>query len=278
MNMDEAVDAFADLDLFPDAAMRWALDEWDTTAPLCRALLRDYADGTDLSERTERALTIVVHLLGEKEDTASFPALCRLAMDAERVNSVFGDDGMTTSLPAILVSTFDGDRSALHRLVETPTVDEYLRADALLVLAFLARTRRFPEAEMYQYLAGLPDRLAAEQAHVWFGWVRAVSALGFAGLSGEVEQAFRRDLIDPEIMGVEHFWSDLREAQEDPHGTSGRVWDGIGPLGRAMDWLEPPSDETEAPEPLRNPLRHVGRNDPCPCGSGKKYKKCCLVA
>jgi SEC-C motif len=21
---------------------------------------------------------------------------------------------------------------------------------------------------------------------------------------------------------------------------------------------------------------NVGRNDPCPCGSGKKYKKCCL--
>jgi hypothetical protein len=25
-----------------------------------------------------------------------------------------------------------------------------------------------------------------------------------------------------------------------------------------------------------NPYRDVGRNDPCPCGSGKKYKKCCL--
>jgi tetratricopeptide (TPR) repeat protein len=23
--------------------------------------------------------------------------------------------------------------------------------------------------------------------------------------------------------------------------------------------------------------RKVGRNDPCPCGSGKKYKKCCLA-
>ena len=22
--------------------------------------------------------------------------------------------------------------------------------------------------------------------------------------------------------------------------------------------------------------RKPGRNDPCPCGSGKKYKKCCL--
>ena len=22
--------------------------------------------------------------------------------------------------------------------------------------------------------------------------------------------------------------------------------------------------------------KKIGRNDPCPCGSGKKYKKCCL--
>jgi uncharacterized protein YecA (UPF0149 family) len=39
-------------------------------------------------------------------------------------------------------------------------------------------------------------------------------------------------------------------------------------------------DVTPAPityaEPVRNPLRNVGRNDPCPCGSGKKFKKCCL--
>ncbi len=27
-------------------------------------------------------------------------------------------------------------------------------------------------------------------------------------------------------------------------------------------------------EPVRNPLKDVGRNDPCPCGSQKKYKKC----
>lgn len=27
-------------------------------------------------------------------------------------------------------------------------------------------------------------------------------------------------------------------------------------------------------EPVRNPLKDVGRNDPCPCGSGAKFKKC----
>lgn len=27
---------------------------------------------------------------------------------------------------------------------------------------------------------------------------------------------------------------------------------------------------------IRHPAMAAGRNDPCPCGSGKKYKKCCL--
>jgi|GEM_PF-52549 SEC-C motif domain protein len=31
------------------------------------------------------------------------------------------------------------------------------------------------------------------------------------------------------------------------------------------------------PAPLRSAHPKVGRNDPCPCGSGKKYKRCCLV-
>jgi len=28
-------------------------------------------------------------------------------------------------------------------------------------------------------------------------------------------------------------------------------------------------------EPVRREGQKVGRNDPCPCGSGKKYKRCC---
>jgi preprotein translocase subunit SecA len=29
-------------------------------------------------------------------------------------------------------------------------------------------------------------------------------------------------------------------------------------------------------EPIRNRGQRVGRNDPCPCGSGKKFKVCCM--
>jgi len=34
-------------------------------------------------------------------------------------------------------------------------------------------------------------------------------------------------------------------------------------------------DEEQAARPVHNEGPQTGRNDPCPCGSGKKYKKCC---
>ena len=49
--------------------------------------------------------------------------------------------------------------------------------------------------------------------------------------------------------------------------------------GRLFDRVEQPiteqPEEVHVVEPIRAGPR-VGRNDPCPCGSGKKYKKCCL--
>jgi hypothetical protein len=42
-----------------------------------------------------------------------------------------------------------------------------------------------------------------------------------------------------------------------------------------------PGRDPDAPAPKASPVRadgpRVGRNDPCPCGSGKKYKKCCAL-
>ena len=35
------------------------------------------------------------------------------------------------------------------------------------------------------------------------------------------------------------------------------------------------SDESTKKGPYRRKNAKIGRNDPCPCGSGKKYKHCC---
>lgn len=41
-------------------------------------------------------------------------------------------------------------------------------------------------------------------------------------------------------------------------------------------WYFITGDKVSAP-PVRRATEKVGRNDPCPCGSGKKYKKCCAA-
>ena len=49
---------------------------------------------------------------------------------------------------------------------------------------------------------------------------------------------------------------------------------------KIADWVvilneSPCQLPTGATDPRIVPRKKVGRNEPCPCGSGKKYKKCC---
>mgnify|MGYP000982980630 CR=1 FL=1 len=41
------------------------------------------------------------------------------------------------------------------------------------------------------------------------------------------------------------------------------------------DETDPDGDDGEAAPAAAPAKKEAGRNDPCPCGSGKKYKKCC---
>ncbi|MBA2482805.1 MAG: SEC-C domain-containing protein [Planctomycetes bacterium] len=56
----------------------------------------------------------------------------------------------------------------------------------------------------------------------------------------------------------------------------GRIGNGLV-LGRYVGALRQAYLEASAatPAPFQRPGAKIGRNDPCPCGSGKKYKKCC---
>ena len=51
---------------------------------------------------------------------------------------------------------------------------------------------------------------------------------------------------------------------------------GLGLAGMPDELGVPPDDELQpSAVSVRRRMPKVGRNDPCPCGSGKKYKKCC---
>jgi uncharacterized protein len=143
---------------------------------------------------------------------------------------------------------------------------------------------------------------------VWHGWVQCVSALGLEELTPEVRRLFDRGLIDTAWFTYADFEADLKLTLDDPDRMAGLAAKKLAPLGSAIDALaelnghydpakseedwdtrpapgRPPAQtqiqtQTQAQWPRgggdRNPWRNIGRNDPCPCGSGKKFKKCCL--
>jgi uncharacterized protein YecA (UPF0149 family) len=41
--------------------------------------------------------------------------------------------------------------------------------------------------------------------------------------------------------------------------------------------VEPENLHKNAQQPYRRSAPKIGRNEPCPCGSGRKYERCCLL-
>jgi uncharacterized protein len=128
-----------------------------------------------------------------------------------------------------------------------------------------------PEAfEPLFYERKLEDRTIVVVDEWCEGYERGVRLTGDEWNEGGPEIA---DLLAPirsftEVTGWRaHDLADSREVD--------RLRDSIAPNVRAIHarWLAMRSD-TQSPERRSRP--RVGRNDPCPCGSGRKYKRCCL--
>jgi preprotein translocase subunit SecA len=98
------------------------------------------------------------------------------------------------------------------------------------------------------------------------------------GLRGYAQQ-------DPLIVykkeGFELFQDMIFRIKEETLGILFRIQisepDRIDDLSRKQDqkMIFSSGDETEKKKPAKRTQKKVGRNAPCPCGSGKKYKKCC---
>ncbi|MBU1726771.1 MAG: SEC-C domain-containing protein [Candidatus Omnitrophica bacterium] len=85
--------------------------------------------------------------------------------------------------------------------------------------------------------------------------IQAARPERFQGVFSSVPQ----ELVHPEVAKFE-------PPQEE------QVVMGEAPFGGANVASIPPKFEQK---PFQASQEKIGRNDPCPCGSGKKYKKCC---
>ncbi len=77
------------------------------------------------------------------------------------------------------------------------------------------------------------------------------------------------------IFGTEGGWEKLKAFNEN---ETENIRSAITPNIREIYgyWLTYREQDMPAHLPVKRNEPRIGRNDPCPCGSGKKYKKCCL--
>jgi preprotein translocase subunit SecA len=79
---------------------------------------------------------------------------------------------------------------------------------------------------------------------------------------------FRMEQLDEGFVGST--WIDSQATHESRESTGVQV----GMDDDQQQAIENSEASGAKPEPIRNMEPTVGRNDPCPCGSGKKYKNC----
>ena len=238
------------------------------------------------------ALFFIFHLLGEwREKSAYWPLAVFLRLPPDVLDSILGD-AITMTSHRVMAAVFDGDPEPLYEIIRDPEADEYVRAKMLQTVAMLTRRGELPRDATAAFLRDCFSQLEPRKdCYVWSGWIDAVAWLGLAELKPMVQQAFQRESIDPEWLTFKEFEEDLQyqvdhpEAEPlNPDGDLTLFGDTIEELS-GWDAFKPKTRTGNQPEwgpaslgmPVRDPQRNVGRNDPCPCGSGKKFKKCCLT-
>ena len=118
--------------------------------------------------------------------------------------------------------------------------------------------------------------------------------LGLSELKVLVKRAFDRGFIDPTFRRFADFENDLRRGLKQPgeplvpdDNEFELFGDTVEELSRwhcftqrddedEEEWRQLAELDRILSEPHHNPFKGIGRNHPCPCGSGKKFKKCCL--
>jgi hypothetical protein len=179
---------------------------------------------------------------------------------------------------------------AARAMCEDRDLDWYIRANAVDVI--VAGARQQGDAAFEQALDWLAV-IAADESEDW----ELRMSCGDSLL--DFPRARHRPLLDElaaqqEVGLGAHFRSDdieqayVEARDEGEWERFGNPWEFYDPAAiehRQQRWLEEDAradgeaDEDPFYEPEPPFVRAVpkpGRNDPCPCGSGKKYKKCCL--
>jgi len=194
---------------------------------------------------------------------------------AQRLNQHFG-------------SEFDGkqfedkEREAVEKSVMDGVLELYDAKEQMIGAEEMRRVERF-------LLLNILDAKWKDHLYAMDALKAGISLRSYAQVDPKTE--YKKEGFDKFQMllqsiseGVTSFIFKLKVEREDEEKLSGR-WSsgetvreemsGFGSQRQGMNQAIQASGKGGAVQPIRRKTPKVGRNDPCPCGSGKKFKKCC---
>jgi hypothetical protein len=275
---------------FPQASLQELLDRATESAPALLDILRDPAQVyEDILYYEEGAPYLAMLLLAKMRDQRLFPLLVRLLQyqdpQSDDPHADFNeawDDFILDEGARIFASVFNGDLQALLDLARQDGLPIEVKATVVDCLGMLHFLGKIPRADFIAMLLDLQDHAFAKLEKGSL----AHFCLAMAAVDFQIEEL--RPWLETEVLywpvhdvtrkDVEDgFALSPTEAMEQYRNTpfNQLIED---PIAIARRWWTPraEADDEDIPgEPYVRAEPKVGRNDSCPCGSGKKFKKCC---
>jgi hypothetical protein len=254
--------------------------------PLLRAIDVGLAHPSTASSDETNLFTYALYLLAKWREPRAYPYVVRwLTMPGEAPFDIAGDI-VTQDGARILAAVCNGDLEPLKILALDRRANDYGRDAAVTALALLAAWAEVPRDAILAVFQWLARELEREPSQAWIALAWACADIEAVELFPELRRAYADGLIDPDYMHL----SELDDIEAAPRGgaleATRERYPPIDDVVEATDWWSRVEDEDEdrdedededagiPQEPYRAPPK-IGRNEPCPCGSGKKFKKCC---
>jgi hypothetical protein len=220
-----------------------------------------------------------LHLLGGMKTTEALQAL--IATLRDRGEDI--GDWLTEDMPSILANFGTSAVEPLKAMIPDDSLDDFVRgaaSTALVVIAYNHTEYRGPVIKLFRQIVKEANVKRAEELNYTFITliVDDLAELKDPEAFEDIKQAFENELID-------EFFIDFDDIQR-IYGTSDKDMHYHRHEKDPMDHFSQKNIErlykisygTKKKQTKKYQVtkKKIGRNDPCPCGSGNKYKKCCL--
>ena len=299
MEQADIITAFRErTDRIPRKAIEAAISQREEITPALLCVLEQAIEwvsehGCDNEEADRRgaACHCALYLLAQFRETKAYPLVVALSQLPEDTLDFLIGDTITETLDRILASVCGGDTSLIEGLIEDPDVYEFVRASAVSALKILVAVGDKPRDEVMAYYKSLFNgRLERSHSCIWEDLISCATRLHPEDAYEEIMAAFDDGLVEDFFMAMEDVDKVRRMSREKvlarlATATPGYIEDSVKEL-RLWGYYDddyyreqlkskffPPKEEIYQQTPPR--ARKIGPNDPCTCGSGRKYKKCC---